>query len=92
MLRYLIILGLLAGCQTDEAIQKVAPKACATAQAAYAGFIAADRGSEKTRDTVNAVYTQVYDLCKSPSTITSAQLLIVTAQTTVLIKAIRSAK
>lgn len=99
MLRIFVAMALiltLSGCITqaklDTAIQQSAPKACATAETLYSAFIASDRGSAKTRATVNAAYQSVYQLCRDPSSITSAQLLIVIAQTSAIIRTIRSAK
>ena len=87
----------LSGCVTqqarlDSAIQKGAPQACRTAETLYSAFIASNRGSERDKAIVNAAYQSVYQLCQSPSTITSSQLLIVVAQTTAIIRTIRSAK
>lgn len=89
----LLATALVAGCTTtaiDAALQKNAPQVCVNASTAYQTFVATGRGSAKTQATVNAAYSAVREMCKSPSTITSAQVAVVLGQTYAIIRAIRS--
>jgi hypothetical protein len=93
----LLSLVFIGGCtQTvadlDAAIQKSAPSLCKGASVAYQTFVAADLGSQKDKDTIAAAWASIDGLCESPSTITSAQLAIVVAQTSVIIRTIRKVK
>lgn len=92
----ILILALaVAGCvpsTVDSAIQKAAPQACSAASIIYQTYIAAELGSPTDKATVDAAWQGISQLCADPSTITAGQLLIVTAQTSVIIRTARKAK
>lgn len=88
---------LFSGCtatlnRIDDIIQRGAPYACKQAQSIYGAWIGSNKGSAKDKATVNAAYSGVYELCQSPSTITTVQLIDVGKRTEAMIRAIRSTK
>lgn len=94
----LLMCTTLFGCNTvqvgqiDTAIQKTAPQVCEGVQVAHAAFLATGLGSEKDKQSVETAYAAVASLCQNPSTITATQLVVVTAQTGIIIAAMRRVK
>lgn len=91
----------LAGCTTtggdplaklDAAIQKAAPGTCAGATTIYTAFVASPFGSENDRATIDAAWKSISPICDHASQITSAELLIVAAQTATIVKVVRQAR
>lgn len=87
----------LAGCQTtlgdiDAAIQKTAPQVCAGAVTAHDAFVATGLGGDREKAIVEAAWSRIAPLCDHPTTITAAQLVVVTAQVGVIINTMRSVK
>lgn len=92
----------LAGCTTtgggdplakiDAAIQKAAPGTCAGATTIYTAFVASPFGSENDRALIDAAWKSISPICAHASQITSAELLIVAAQTATIVKVVREAR
>lgn len=75
--------------RADAVIQKGAPVACRTAGKIYNGWLGTDTGGARERAIVNAIYAKIYTPCKSPSTITSAQLYDIGNEIVEMVNAMR---
>jgi len=81
----------LSSCVTlDTKIQENAPKICSIIERAHTSFVLAAAGglvSQRTIDKEARAYAVVAPLCVDPSSLTGEQVLILTVQQLIILKA-----